>query len=232
MIIFKKFFKVLLDALFPQRCIVCNNLSEEDSFFCKDCEGKIQPIFDKTCLGCGREIKNCDCDRFIYHFDGVVAPFANDGQAKNTFYSFKFGSDFSSADYFAQNMASVFTENFGNIKIDLICFVPLSSGELEERAFDKCKMLAKKISSLLGIPLENILYKAENVPTQHNLTFDNRFHNVRDAYKVTKRVKNKNILLIDDIKTTGATLDACARELKFAGAQRVYCLTALSSQKD
>ena len=97
----KTILNVFLDALFPQRCIVCDRLSEEDSFFCKKCQGKIQPIVDKICLRCGREINNCDCDRFIYHFDGIIAPFANDGQAKNTFSSFKFGSNFSSVDYFA-----------------------------------------------------------------------------------------------------------------------------------
>lgn len=228
----KTIFNTLINALFPQRCIVCNKLSEEDSFFCKDCQGKIQPIADKICLGCGREQENCDCDRFIYHFDGMIAPFANDGQAKNTFYSFKFGSDFSSVDYFAQNMAYAFKEHFGDIQIDLMCYVPLSEGELYKREFDKCQMLAQKISLLLKIPLENILCKEENVPTQHDLTFDNRFDNVRNAYGTTKKVKGKNILLIDDIKTTGATLDSCARELKFAGAKKVYCLTALSSQKD
>lgn len=232
MISFSTVKETFISALFPQRCIVCGELSGVDSFFCEDCEGEILPVYDKICSGCGCEIKNCDCSNFIYHFDGMVAPFINEGQAKTSFYDFKFGFSFYGKDYFAQMMVAAFKEHFSNIKFDLISYVPLSKGELNERNFDKCKVLAKKVASILNIPLVKLLSKNERVPTQHNLSCDDRFSNVRDAYRVIKKVKNKNILLIDDVKTTGATLDACARELKFAGANKVYCLTALSGQKD
>lgn len=232
MISLKSILESLINALFPQRCIVCNKLSEVDSFFCKDCEGKLEPIAEKICKKCGCELKNCNCNRFIYHFDGAVSPFVNDGQAKKSFYSFKFGSNFSGVDYFAEQMVSTFNQNFSDIKIDLICYVPLSKNQLKVRRTDKCELLADKVADMMQIPLKSVIVKKENVPAQHHLNLDNRFDNVRNAYKVTENVKNKNILLIDDIKTTGATLDACAKELKFAGASAVYCLTVLSGQKD
>ena len=232
MIRFKTILETFIKALFPQRCIVCYKLSVTDSFFCKDCEGKIEPIADRVCTKCGCEQKRCDCDRFIYHFDGAVACFKNEGQAKKSFYTFKFGSNISAADYFVGQMVSIFKRYFSDIKIDLICYVPLSKTQLKTRQTDKCKLLAEGVSTALQIPLKTIIVKRENVSTQHSLTLDNRFYNVRDAYTVTEKSKNKNVLLIDDIKTTGATLDACAKELKFAGANSVYCLTVLTGQKD
>ncbi len=230
MISFSKIKETFINALFPQRCLVCGKLSELESFFCKDCEGKLTPIYDEICNRCGREVKNCDCNNFIYHFDGMVAPFINEGHAKDSFYDFKFGSSFYGADYFAQMMAKAFNEHFSDVEIDLISYVPLSKSELKERMFDKCEILATKVATILNLPLVKVISKREMVSTQHNLSCDDRFDNARDAYRVIKNVKNKNILLIDDIKTTGATLDSCARELKFAGANKVYCLTALSGQ--
>lgn len=226
-----KLFKSFIDALFPQRCIACNQLSEFDSYFCKDCAGKITPVQHKICRKCGRDEKACECNRFIYHFDGLVAPFLNSGQAKESFYSYKFNSNLSAVDYFAENMALFFKENFGDIKIDMICYVPLSKKQLKERDFDKCELLSQRVSKLLNIPMEKAILKNENILTQHNLSIDTRFENVRNAYRIVKNVKGKKILLIDDIKTTGATLDSCAKELKFAGAKEVYCLTALSGEK-
>lgn len=230
MILFKKIAEAFIKALFPQRCIVCDKLIEADSYFCKDCKGKLELISDKICRKCGSKI--CECNRFIYHFDGVIAPFANEGYAQKAFYALKFGLNFSGVDYFAEKMAFAFKENFSDTRIDFVCFVPLSPSQLKEREFDKSEILARKVSDLLNLPLEKIILKKEGIVAQHNLKMDNRFDNVREAYKVIKGVKNKNILLVDDIKTTGATLDSCAKELKFAGAFKVFCLTALSSQND
>jgi len=226
-----KLFKSFIDALLPQRCIVCDRLSESGSYFCKNCTGKITPIHYKFCKKCGCDERACDCNRFIYHFDGMVAPFLNSGPAKESFYSYKFNSNLSAVDYFAENMALIFKENFGDIKIDMICYVPLSKKQLKERDFDKCELLSQRVSKLLNIPMEKAILKNENILTQHNLSIDTRFENVRNAYRIVKNVKGKKVLLIDDIKTTGATLDACTRELKFAGAKEVYCLTALSGEK-
>lgn len=232
MISFRELKDALINALLPPRCVVCEKLSEPGSFFCSDCEGKLKPCYDQMCKRCAGDKNDCDCDRFIYHFDGAIAPFKNDGDAKDAFYSLKFGTSFSGLDYFSEKMAEAFKATFSDVKIDLACFVPLSNNQLYEREFDKCELFAQRVSKILNIPLENLVYKRENVPTQHNLTMDNRFDNVRNAYRVKEMVRGKKILLIDDIKTTGATLDACARELKFAGAKEVYCLTALSGQKD
>ena len=229
--ILNKIIKAVVEALFPQRCIVCGKLSEQNTYFCKNCIGKIEPEKYIACSRCGLEAEFCDCDKFIYHFDCVASPFINEGQAKESFYSYKFYSDFAGVDYFAENMVARFQEVFNHVKIDLICYVPLSEKQLAKRGFDKCKLLAEKFSNLMNIPLKDIIFKDENVKTQHSLDIDNRFENTRTAYKIMGKVKGKTILLIDDIKTTGATLDACARELKFAGADAVYCLTALISEK-
>ena len=94
-------------------------------------------------------------------------------------------------------------------------------------------MFAREISKLLNIEIKhNLLFKKISVITHHRKrTIEDRFKNVRNGFKATEKLYGKNILLVDDIKTTGATIDECARQLKFAGAERVYCVVALISEK-
>ena len=71
------------------------------------------------------------------------------------------------------------------------------------------------------------LIKVKENQVQHNLFLNERFGNVKDAYRATDKIKGQTVLLLDDIKTTGATLNECAKELKFSGAKKVYCIAAL-----
>lgn len=220
------------DSLYPRRCVICRELADEDSFFCKNCAGEIAPIAEPTCFGCGLGVNRCECDRFIYHFDGVVAPFYNTGQAQAVYYEYKFFSRLSTGRFFAEWMAKLVRERIGTENIDLICFVPTDEKKKRAKRFDHSEILAEELAKLLDIPLQSdLLYKRFSNKTQHKLTLDERFLNVRNAYAVKERIDRKTVLLVDDIKTTGATLDECARQLKFSGADKVYCVTALISRR-
>ena len=101
-----------------------------------------------------------------------------------------------------------------------------------KRTFNQTELFASKISEIIGKSVDaTILKKREFVSTQHELSLTDRFTNVRNAFYTTHRIDGKNVLLIDDIKTTGASLDECARQLKFAGARKVYCATALVGRR-
>ena len=160
-----------------------------------------------------------------------MAPYYNVGFAKDAIYSLKFGGRFACVKPFADEMADLAIKTFGKENIDIICFVPANKRSLYTRGFNQCELLAKEISERTGIPLKKrILAKREDTKIQHDIkNLEDRFKNVRDAYYYTERIKGKIVLLVDDIKTTGASLDECARQLKFAGAERVLCVTALIS---
>ncbi len=219
-----------LDMVYPPRCVVCDKAIYFPGY-CDSCTGKIKPISGERCFACGQNIKYCDCKHYVYHFDGIIAPYYNDGFAQDAIYGLKFADKFSCLDPFSNEMADLALKTFGKENIDMICFVPANKRSLYTRGFNQCELLANRISKRTGIPInKRILKKKNDVKTQHELnTIEERFRNIRDAYYTTEMINNKNILLVDDIKTSGASLDECARQLKFAGAERVYCITALIS---
>ena len=225
-----KILNAFLDSLYLNKCIICNSIIDEEGL-CDNCADKLLPISEETCFKCGINLKRCECDRYFYHFDGIVAPFFNEGFAKNAIYEFKFLRSYKCLNYFSDLMAEYAEKTFGIENIDIVCFIPASKKSLKSRGFNQSELFAEKISKKLDLPLcRDLLVKSDKVLTQHNLGIRGRFENVRKAYSVKEQVKGKNILLVDDIKTTGATLDECARQLKFAGANSVYCITALISR--
>ena len=226
------FLSAFLDMLYPPRCVICDKPIHLPGY-CKRCEGKIKPNSEERCFSCGLSVKRCECKRIVYHFDGVTAPFYNKGYPQEAVYALKFSSRFSCVEPFAEEMAKTAVNTFGRENIDLISFVPANKKSLYSRGFNQSELFATHISKILGIPIhKKLLAKKEEVKTQHDLsTIVERFRNVRNSYYATERIKGKNVLLVDDIKTTGASLDECARQLKFAGADKVFCVTALISDK-
>ncbi len=223
--------EAFLDTLYPPKCPICDKALLFDDY-CDRCSGLVQPIKDETCFNCGMNVKFCECSRFVYHFDGMVAPYYNDGYAQEVIYNYKFNRKFTCVSLVGDVMAKTSANKFGIENIDIITFVPSSLFSKRLRGYNQSELLAKQISQVLNIQLDcDILKKHNNVKTQHDIkSISERFKNVRDSYYFVKKIQNKNVLLVDDIKTSGATLDECARQLKFAGANKVYCVTALVSK--
>ena len=227
-----KLLEAFLDTLYLHKCIVCDSIIYSEGL-CENCKDKLPIISEETCFHCGIDLKHCECDRYFYHFDGIVAPFFNEGFVKDAIYELKFMHNFKCINYVSSLMADYTVQTFGRENIDLICFVPASNKSYRRRGFNQSELFAERIAEKLRIPLSrDKLVKSDKVLTQHILGINDRFTNVRKAYSVNGKVTGKNILLVDDIKTTGATLDECARQLKFAGANAVYCVTALISRKE
>ena len=218
-----KIIDAVIDALYPRRCASCQEITIDGGVLCIACAEKLERVKTPVCIECGNFVKECECDTFIYHFDGIVAPFKNKGVTKNMVYNFKFHKDYSAVDYIVENMAKSIAESYDDVNFDFISFVPKFKKE-----FNQCKVLSKRLSRILDIPVKsNSLIKIKENHTQHNLSLNDRFGNVQDAYRACENLKGQTVLLVDDIKTTGATLNECAKELKFSGAKKVYCVTAL-----
>jgi ComF family protein len=130
--------------------------------------------------------------------------------------------------WFARHLASLVKANSSNFAADVVVPVPLDQGRMRERGYNQAELIAKPLARVLGIPYRSyLLLRTRPRPNQLRLTRRERWETVRGAYAThkTAQVDNLRVLLVDDVFTTGATLDACSRALKGAGAARVAGLT-------
>lgn len=224
---------ILLDALYPKQCVCCNAIIENGEEICDSCLRELERVDpNKRCMKCGLEKSNCRCGIYVYHFEACVAPFFNSTAARRGMYAFKFKRRPHYGIFFAREMAKTVAAEYSEIGFDAVTYVPLSKKSLCRRGFNQTLVLAEGISNIIGIPLlKDTLFSKSTLKSQHRLGKSARFKRVHNLYgfneQVSKQLKNKTVLLVDDIKTTGATLDECARQLLFAGAERVYAVTAL-----
>ena len=221
----------ILGCLYPKKCPVCKDIISEDKWFCDNCLSSLEHSdYDDFCTTCGFENESCRCRNNEFHFVGAVSVYKNIGNAKTAYYRYKLGRWENMAVFFAKQCADTVKEVFSDIEFDGLVCVPTANRSFLKRGFDHNKVISKRISDLLGIKYYDNLLKCRHFrPMQHNSKFADRFKNVRGKYYTARSINAKRILLFDDIHTTGATLDECAKELLFAGADRVYCVSVLST---
>lgn len=224
---------LILSAVLTRRCRYCGEFVRRTQHLCDDCRDNVSVISGERCKHCGTEKKRCGCKGHRMKYDGITAPFYYEGSAKAAVLRLKF----SRKDYFAHILASdmaksVLTE-FENVEFDFIAYVPFTVRQKRLRIYNQSALIAERLSFVLKIPLQNVLVKNFETGVQHSLRGHERTGNVAGVYDVSfdADVKGKTVLLVDDIKTTGATLNECAKVLKIRGAERVYCVTAALSGK-
>ncbi len=224
-----KVFDIVVNALFPNKCIACGTIINREEALCDYCYSKIERVdFFSACKRCGAPKKLCECKYRVFHFSGMTAPFYNGDVAKAAMYKYKFEKLTICANYFAYEMAKAIKNTYFDIEFDGIVYVPMSNRKRLKRGFNQSQELAKRLSKLLGVAVYNDVLLARHKPQQqHDMHLKERFKNVKGIYYYNKKVTGKTILLVDDIKTTGATLDECAKQLLLAGANDVYCVTGL-----
>ena len=227
---------LFLENLFPSKfsCFNCGEeISKQDNDFClcKSCFDKIKPI-EFACKKCGEELNSftdycLNCKEDKRHFDKVVSVTIFDLVAKNLVHKLKYGNARYLADIIVKFMAKKFKEeNFKNI--DLILPVPLSEKRKKERGYNQAEELSLRLAKIFNIQhSSNIILRERHTQTQTHLTKQERKQNLLNAFKVEnkEKIKDKNLLIIDDVITTGATFDEVAKVLKLNGAKSVYGLT-------
>ena len=218
-------------SVFPKQCVCCGEIINEGKDLCNKCEKLLIPINPKRrCKFCGNDKDFCTCKSRVFYFKSVICIYENEGPARNVVYRYKLSKKSHYADFLAEKMVKSIETEFSGIKFNAVTSVPTSPHSMLTRGFDHSKLLAEIIAYRIGIKYENNILKCRWFrKSQHKSKFRERFDNMRDKYYFSRRFKGKNILLIDDIKTTGASLDACARQLLLAGAENVYCATVVST---
>ena len=167
-------------------------------------------------------------------FDGISVPFYYENGVKQALKLYKFNDKSFYAYILAQDMVKSIQEDFDGVNFDFICFVPFDNFHKIERHYNPSELIAEEISKVLKIPVKNVLVKMFVTGTQHDMAIGHRKGNVHGIYDVkeTVDVKGKTVLLIDDIMTTGETLNNCALILKIRGAEKVYCAVAALTAKN
>ena len=147
-------------------------------------------------------------------------------------YRFKFNRKESIADFFARQMSLSVKQSFNGIEFDLVCPVPLTLKSELKRGYNQSSLLGERLAEYLDIPyFKNLLICKGKRKHQYKLRSRERHENVKDIYFSDTELKGQTVLLVDDIKTSGYTLDECSKALLKAGARRVYCVTGLITLK-
>ena len=226
---FKPVGQFIRSIFFPQCCAFCNTLIESDEFVCKECDSRLPITGEETCLKCGCEKEFCDCSESEEHFyDGIAAPFYFEDGVRNSVFRLKFSGEKYIAEPLSDYMSDCFRKNFSDIEFDCITYVPMEKRKQKLRGYNQSRLLAAHLSEKLNIKLaDGLIYKYCSTDIQHDLNYVERTGNIFGSFDVKngKDLSGRNILLVDDIKTTGSTLEECAKMLKLYGADKVFCLT-------
>ena len=228
----KRFLNMVADIFYPRCCPVCQKiLKDQRRMICPECEKKLRPIGHPRCYKCGKPIEEgeyCkDCQKHTHIFDQGRGLWIQKQPVSRAIYQFKFHNKRYYASVFAEEMMKRYGEWIYRNEIKEIIPIPLYKAKQRKRGFNQALLIAKELSILSGIPVnENAVFRIRNTKPQKILNPMERSRNLKGAFGVKKtwEVKNK-VLLIDDIYTTGSTMDRVAKVLKKAGAQKVYFLT-------
>lgn len=225
-------FKTAISAFYPNTCIGCGAIIDDGEHLCEYCYEMIPRVsLDKICTRCGLPKKLCECKNRVFYYNGCVSPFYKDGAAQEAMYGFKFARKTANAKYFSEQMSLSVKMVFSDIRFDAVTFVPMTWIKSLRRGFNQSYVLAKQIAEILNLPIiDNALTCKYKMVSQHDLPLKERFKNVEGLYSSKRKVRG-NILLIDDIKTTGATLNECSKQLILSGADKIYCVTGLITKR-
>jgi len=200
-----QFFKSLLDLVFPPRCEVCRSLGPEA--LCENCLKKINYLRPSA----------------FTHSVGIY-----EGILKSAIWRFKFKKRAALADPLGVLMVKYINHHLDMNEIDLVVPVPLHEKRMRERGFNQSELLSHVITKYYDVPtVSGVLFRVKETHPQFDLPPDQRRRNVRGAFELkgASLLKNRNILLVDDIYTTGSTVSECTYVLKSGGAHKVHVLT-------
>ncbi len=208
----KNIYQAVKDIIFTVKCPYCGKPMSRHDYACNDCKKN----FPKN----------------AYHVFAVggyscASPFPYKDSYAKAVKDFKFRNCASHAKQLSVMLVMSILEIFPDEKFDLITCVPMHKNGLKERGYNQAELLARECAEITGIPYIDTLDKHKENKKQHSIKAHERANNVKGVYKIRdkKLVKDKNILIIDDIITTGNTLGECARMLIINGCKNVSCAT-------
>ena len=222
-----KLVELVVDSFFPRRCVGCGRLG---GFFCPECLGKLSRLLPPLCPNCGRPqasgIACPDCWQRQTEIDGIRSLFRFDDIIRKAIHQLKYRNLKAISPCLAELLADYLRSN--PLPGEALICVPLHPRRLRERGYNQSNLLARGLGERIDLPvIENCLIRVKQAqPQVRAADVEERRRNVVDAFRCCdERISGRQIILIDDVCTSGATLESCAVALKNKGATSVWGLT-------
>ena len=221
----------ILDGLFPRRCPVCGEIvTPPGRMICSGCIGRLAPVRPPVCMRCGKEIPDAEtefcesCRRTTRTFESGVALLHYNEAARWSMAQIKYQNKREFLDFYGNALAYRYKRELLSMKPDCIVPVPIHASKKRIRGFNQAEVLADIVGQRLGIPVEKkLLLRQRKTEPQKNLSAAERLQNLSGAFFAETLPQGiRRVRIVDDIYTTGSTVEACARALKKGGAQHIY----------
>jgi len=223
----------LINVVFPPVCAGCSKVGE---LFCSECASLVQWVSDPICYSCGKPNKTIlglcnNCHRHPLATSLIRAAALHEDPVRRTLHQMKYEGYFALANPLGEIMMQAWSR--WQIPSDIVVPIPLHSERKRQRGYNQAELLVQAVANNLNWnSAPDVLHRHKRTAPQVGLTIDQRRHNVRGAFSANEdKVAGKKVLLVDDVCTTGSTLDSAARVLLEAGAFSVeaFCLTTVSN---
>lgn len=227
--------------IFPPACPLCEKLlSDTERMICDSCKTKVSYVNEPMCLRCGKEIDDeeteycMDCKDNLRTYNRGFPAINYESPVKESVARFKYGNRRYYADYFANEIYRTRGKDIKQIRVDALVPVPVHSSKLKTRGYNQATLLANSLSKYLDIPVDaKLLVRNNKTLPQKKLNDIEREINLKNAFNSTSdSVKYKSIMLVDDIYTTGATIQACTDILRSIGVKDVYYTSICIGKRD
>lgn len=225
----------IIRMLYPKRCPVCDGILpdtplEKGRNVCLRCNEKLRYIMSPRCYICGKQLyyaneEYCaDCQKKKHLFKQGVGVFGYDDRVKASMYRFKYSNRREYAAFYGEAIVSRYGHLIRSWKPEVIIPVPMYKIKKLQRGYNQAELIADEVGRLLEVPVDKkLLVRSRATKAMKELDDEQRIKNLQNAFKITDSiVKYKKILLVDDIYTTGSTIDACSEVLLQAGAAEIY----------
>ena len=228
----------LIHLLFPPRCPFCDKVLFHSLLIrrdpvCAKCKEKPEYVKEPVCKRCGKPITDereeyCyDCSRKTCEYIQGKALWVYRGAVRDSLYRFKYYNRQEYAGYYGEELVRVYGNWIKRCRIQAIIPIPLSKERRRQRGFNQAELIAEEVGRRMGIVVyRDLLLRIRDTKAQKALNDKERKNNLKKAFKSRlNKVQLKHILLVDDIYTTGNTMNEAAGVLKKAGVEQIYCLS-------
>lgn len=224
----------MLEAVFPDKCVICHDILKKrgTGALCRACRRQLHPVAEPRCKRCSKSLEISeeelcgDCRGKNFYVKKGMALYSYDRMMQTAIANFKYGGELLCGAYFAGELVKRYGTWVKDLSPEVILPVPVHKKKLRFRGFNQAEYMAAQIGMELGIPVTgDYLIRTENTRPQKGLGVRARIENLQRSFAVIQTGRPyRNVLLVDDIYTTGATLEACGKALKEAGTNRIYFL--------
>lgn len=225
----------MLGILYPRRCPVCLEIvTPRGALIHEECREKLRYIREPACKRCGRQISQqekeycSECGKRDFHYLRGYAVWQYEAHIRRSLSEFKYHSRKEFADFYAQEAVRLYREKIRREQPEVLIPIPIHRTRRAERGFNQAELIARRMGEAMGIPVDsNYLLRTKHTKRLKELDRRERMRMLKDAFAVdaAKRGSYHSVMLVDDIYTTGSTMDACAAALQRAGVERVTFLS-------